>query len=112
MGRRAAEAALTLLAAGAVVAGGTRAGPRGGVAGLVLAGAVALLPTALPKGARWAGWGRRQGSVLARPGEGTLPHTGPLLGAELWGPVQKRMWPELPSGLPTSGTHLAHSWAP
>ena len=111
-GQAAHQAALTLLAAGAVVAGGACTDPRGGVAGLVLAGAVALLPTALPKGAKWAGWGRRQGSVLAWPGEGTLPHPGPLLGAELWGPAQERMWPELPPGLPTSSTHLAHSWTP
>ena len=84
--RRAARAVLTLLAAGAVVAWGAHAGPRGGVAGLVLTGALALLPTALPEGARWAGWGRRQGSVLARPGEGTLLHPGPPLAGRALGP--------------------------
>lgn len=60
-----------LPAAGAVVASGTRAGPQGGVAGLVLAGTTALLPTALPKGA----W--RAGLLAAGPREArwtaTLP---------------------------------------
>lgn len=44
-----------LPAAGAVVARSTHTGPRGRVAGLVPAGTLALLPTAVPKGAGWAG---------------------------------------------------------
>lgn len=86
--------ALTLPAAGAVVASGTRAGPQGGVAGLVLAGTTALLPTALPKGAWRAGWGA--GGGRSRPGSGApsvRPRAAPL--AE----------PSPPWGCRSRGTH-------
>lgn len=65
--RTAGRAALTPLAAGAVVAGSARAGARGRVASLVPAGTPAFLPAALPKGAGRAGWGAG-GGVSPSPG--------------------------------------------
>lgn len=97
-----AQAALTPLAAGAVEASSTHAGPRGRVAGLVPARTLARLPTAVPKGAGRAGWGAGAGSVLAQPGDRHPPRVTPVaLLAQLRGGAEP---PTAPG--PTQACHL------
>lgn len=76
------RAALTLPAAGAVVTGGTHTRAQGRVAGLVLTGTMALLPTALPKGAGGAGW-VQAAEVNPGPAQERCPPRGPLLGVKV-----------------------------